>query len=340
MVKGGFILKNQKDLPAAYHGTGWQPRNKSLSQELSEGNLWAAYCSNSEWTPLKAVLLYIPPPDTPEVEDVNMIQHLHPINFTLLNKQMNNLSKIYQNFGIQVCVIKPAPVPKETSYPMMFYNLMYARDTFFMTPEGAVVSRMASEVRAGEERYVSKTLADLGIPILRTISGTGTFEGADAFWLDAKHVLVGTEKRTNQEGFRQLAACLEFQGVETLQIPLPKHTRTQHLMGVLQIVDKDLALIRSELVPDEVILRIERYGFHLIKMNETEEIKKNQAMNIVTIAPRKIVMVANNPLTKRIYEDHGIEVAAEAEVSELIKGAGGLGCATGILQRKLLVRST
>ena len=44
-------------------------------------------------------------------------------------------------------------------------------------------------------------------------------------------------------------------------------------------------------------------------------------------------MVANNPLTKRIYEANGIEVAAEVEVSELIKGAGGLGCATGILCR-------
>jgi N-dimethylarginine dimethylaminohydrolase len=102
---------------------------------------------------------------------------------------------------------------------------------------------------------------------------------------------------------------------------------------VFQIVDKDLALIRRKFATDDVIRCLESYGFHLIKIAETEEITKNQAMNIVTIAPRKIVMVANNPLTKRIYEKNGIEIAAEVEVSELIKGAGGLGCATGILCR-------
>jgi arginine deiminase len=35
-----------------------------------------------------------------------------------------------------------------------------------------------------------------------------------------------------------------------------------------------------------------------------------------------------------LYEDNGIEVAAQVEVSELLKGAGGIGCATGILNRE------
>jgi arginine deiminase len=75
-------------------------------------------------------------------------------------------------------------------------------------------------------------------------------------------------------------------------------------------------------------------GFKLIELEETKSVRQNQAMNFVTISPRRIVMVAGNPETKRLYEENGIEVAAEVDVSELLKGAGGIGCATGILSRK------
>jgi arginine deiminase len=37
----------------------------------------------------------------------------------------------------------------------------------------------------------------------------------------------------------------------------------------------------------------------------------------------------------RILQDNGVQVAAEADLSELLKGAGGPGCATGILRRAM-----
>ena len=42
--------------------------------------------------------------------------------------------------------------------------------------------RPASTVRAGEERYVAAALGALGVPILMSVHGNGTFEGADAMW--------------------------------------------------------------------------------------------------------------------------------------------------------------
>ena len=39
-------------------------------------------------------------------------------------------------------------------------------------------------------QFVARRLADLGIPILRTIRGSGTFEGADAAWLDPHTLLL------------------------------------------------------------------------------------------------------------------------------------------------------
>lgn len=100
------------------------------------------------------------------------------------------------------------------------------------------------------------------------------------------------------------------------------------------MVDRDLAVVRGELLPPEIKAHLRQLGFRLIELEETKSVRQNQAMNFVTISPRRIVMVAGNPETKRLYEDNGIEVAAQVEVSELLKRAGGIGCATGILSRE------
>ena len=117
---------------------------------------------------------------------------------------------------------------------------MFCADLFLMTPEGAIVGRPASTVRAGEERWVARRLADLGIPIVRTIRGRGTFEGADAMWLDATTVLVGRGLRTNGEGVAQVTSILGEMGVEAIPVDLP--WGAMHLMGTLRIADRDLAI--------------------------------------------------------------------------------------------------
>jgi N-dimethylarginine dimethylaminohydrolase len=67
---------------------------------------------------------------------------------------------------------------------------MFVADCMFMTAEGAIRGRSASTVRAGEERWVARRLAALGVPIVRSVRGTGTFEGSDAMGLDPATVLV------------------------------------------------------------------------------------------------------------------------------------------------------
>jgi hypothetical protein len=46
-------------------------------------------------------------------------------------------------------------------------------------------------------------------------------------------------------------------------------------------------------------------------------------------------MPAGCPETRRTFEDAGIEVAGEIRITELLQGAGGLACATGILAREV-----
>ncbi|HBL12521.1 MAG TPA: hypothetical protein DD379_14175 [Cyanobacteria bacterium UBA11162] len=322
--------------PAAYHGTGWLPREGTLADEIAGVELWRNCSVTSEWQTLKEVILYIPNPGTPPVEDVNSIQHLDEIDFWKLATQLKNLAQCYEQFGIKVHFarhVKLSPEPT-TEY---YYNLMFCRDLFFMTPEGAIVSRMGSKVRAGEEKHAARTLADLGVPVIRTISGNGTFEGADALWVARNLVAIGVGKRTNEAGFRQVQDTLEDQGVTCIKVNLP--SRIQHTLGILQMVDHNLAVVRGELMEPETKEQLRQFGFQLIELEETKSVRQNQAMNFVTISPRRIVMVGGNPETKQLYEENGIEVAAEVEVTELLKGAGGIGCATGILSREPNLKS-
>ncbi len=68
-----------------------------------------------------------------------------------LTAQAQAIARALAARGVQTTWIE-AP---ETGLP----NLIFARDLFFMTPEGAVVARMAASSRAGEVRFAAAALA-------------------------------------------------------------------------------------------------------------------------------------------------------------------------------------
>jgi N-dimethylarginine dimethylaminohydrolase len=87
---------------------------------------------------------------------------------------------------------------------------------------------------------VARRLADMGVPILRTLTGNAVFEGADLMWVDPETVMIGLGLRTNEDAASQIAAVLEEVGIETLAVDIPYGT--MHFMGMLRIVDEDLAI--------------------------------------------------------------------------------------------------
>jgi N-dimethylarginine dimethylaminohydrolase len=287
------------------------------------GRIWSICGVDSEWAQLEAVLLHRPGPEIEAIADANNVLMLDVPNAAQARQQHDNLAKAYQNAGVTVDYVKPSDTPPP--------NLMFVADLFFMTPEGAILARPASTVRAGEERVVARKLAELGIPILRYVRGNGVFEGSDATWIDSNTAIVGAGLRTNAEGAAQVASLLEEMGIDVIRVGLP--SEAMHLMGTLRFVDCDLAICWKARIPSVAVKALRDHGYAVSFIPDEEEAVRGMALNFVTLGPRRILMPKGNPKTQSFYEDLDVDCDT-VEIGELHKAAGGIGCLTGILRRE------
>jgi N-dimethylarginine dimethylaminohydrolase len=319
------MIKKRNAGFAAYHAGSWKYRTASHREECAKRKHWPFAGLNSEFKKLKAVLLYSPPLKPLNIKNPEKVQHLRKLNWKQLRHELAALEKIFISRGVKVHRMKG------DWFTPTKPNLMFARDQFFMTPWGAVLGRMASPVRAGEEKWAQKALADLGIPILHFVGGRGTFEGADALWLSPRTVLIGTGNRTNRAAHLQITKVLKEFNVRAIAIPLPR--KVQHLLGLLQIVDRQLALVRTEIAHPKLIQTLNAHKFQIIPVAESAEVTERQGMNVVVFEPRRIIMPTDCPGLKALYREAGLKVLAEAPISQLLNAAGGIACTVGMLAR-------
>jgi arginine deiminase len=305
---------------SAYGGAGWAGRPGSHRDEL--GTLWAGCGIDSEWAPLRAVLLHEPGPELSQADPTahNLLDTIH---HPIAAAQHQAIAAAYRRAGVAVHAVAPA-----TDAPSV--NQMFCADLFVATPEGAILARPASAARAGEERWVARRLADLGVPILTTLTGRATFEGADLMWLDPRTAILGRGLRTNDEGIAQVSATLARIGVQTVVVDMP--FGTMHLMGMLRIADADLAIAWPRRTPFAAVQALRARGMQVAFLPETDPNDMNRAMNFVTLGPRHILMVQGPAPFRAFYDDLGVDCTA-IDCSELAKAAGAIGCLTGVLTR-------
>jgi arginine deiminase len=310
-----------KSKASAYGGPGWSPRKDSMRDEI--GTIWSSCGINSEWASLKSVLLHRPGPEFADITNPDEIQMLEIPNIEKMQKQHDNIAEAYRKAGVSVTYVEPNVTPPP--------NNIFIADLMFMTPEGVILARPASTVRAGEERFVARRLADIGIPIVSSIRGYGTFEGADAMWMNPNCVILGTGQRTNKDGAAQVANILKQMKVEVIIVNLP--LGAMHLMGSLRFVDENHAICWPSKTPYAALDALRNCGYEVLLAPDEGELVQGMALNYVSIGPRKILMATGNPITKSFYEQVGISCQT-VQIDEIMKAAGGIGCLTGILERK------
>jgi N-dimethylarginine dimethylaminohydrolase len=301
-------------------GEGWQPCADTFVEAMPK--VWGDWGVSSEYGRLRAVLLRRPGAEIDAVTDHNAALWLDAMEPDRARAEHDALAEVYRENGVTVHYVDNGRLDKPNSH--------FVRDMMLMTPEGAIVARPASRQRAGEERFVAEALGRLGVPVLMTVHGEGTFEGADVALAGPELAFLAEGQRTNAAGADQVEWALCQVGIrQVVRVRLLPPYITVHLDGVLSLVDRDLALVHPQRTPAQVLEALRDHGFRLLKVPPEDRYAPS---NGVALAPGRLVMPAGNPHTKRLLEEAGCTIV-EVDIKEILKSGGAIHCMTGFLRR-------
>jgi len=206
---------------------------------------------------------------------------------------------------------------------------LYAHDPVKFTPHGAMILKSGKNLRQPEANVYKQFLQSKDIAIIGELSGDAVSDGGDIVWLDDRTLAVGRGYRTNDEAIRQIKEMTADIVDEFIVVQLPHdlgEAECLHLMSFISMVDKDLAVVHSRLMP--VFLRqllIER-GIQLVEVPKDEY--DTLGCNVLALAPRVCVIPEGNPVTKQQLLDAGATVYEYKGEEITVKGTGGPTCLT------------
>lgn len=322
-------------VPESYHQSLFPPLAEPAFEVPEErervwGRRWGA---NSEVGRLRAVLMRRPGPELEAISADGWDPHLgalvdpnggwyweseQPPNLPLVQEQYEGLVDALAAKGVDVHFADAAPA--------RFSKAMYTRDPVVIVPGGAVVGRLAPAMRRGEEATVTQAIAAVGMPILRTIVGSGLVEGGSFAKLTPTVAVFGTSIRCNDEGARQLEDALRYLGIELIVVPMAGFCI--HLDGAFAMVDVDKALVHAADLPYWFLTRLGELGIETIWCHPDEL----WAINSLALEPGHVLMSDGHPYTAERLQRRGVEVTL-VPYDEIEKNGGGIHCSTTELVR-------
>jgi N-dimethylarginine dimethylaminohydrolase len=248
-----------------------------------------------------------------------------------MREQHAGLAATYRQLGVEVLEFAYPETPR-SAYGTMKRAVSAAAG--FVINGGAILAREATPYWRGRSRYVSQFLNSIGCPILLTVHGKGVCEGG-AFTRMADDFIIGMlSTDANRDGIDQVRPVLERAGyrLHVAHSPGPLHAFHPEVPGWMHAdmwiapLDARLALIYPAWCDFETIRYLHSIGYELIEAPREEQETVVPA-NLITIAPRKVVMPAGAPETRRRLERHGVETV-EVPYDEVIRYGGGIRCTT------------
>jgi N-dimethylarginine dimethylaminohydrolase len=231
----------------------------------------------------------------------------NPPDLDLVAAQHRGLVDALRAEGVEVDVLEPLGG--------RFVKSVYTRDPSITVRGGAIVGRMGVRMRRGEEPHATRALAAAGMPILGTITGTGTLEGGSFTKLRPGLAAFGTSIRCNHEGERQL------------RVPVAGYSI--HIDLHFAMVDVDRALVNPAGLPYDFLVTLRQLGIETIEAAADEE----WGLNLLCLRPGRVLMAEGSPRTGELLSRAGIEVVT-IPYDEIQKNGGGVHCSTIELVRE------
>jgi len=228
--------------------------------------------------------------------------------------QHDGLVRALESEGVEVVHLEQ-PLPNMT-------KSVFTRDPAIIVKGGAVICRMGVSYRRGEELPFTRTLANLGMPILHTIHGRGLMEGGSFVWLNPSTAVVAIGHRCNREGARQLGEVLKTLGVELLCVDNSGYDL--HIDGSFVMVNSDLALAFIQDLPWWFLEKLKELGIHTL-----DPVPEDGAfgVNCLAVSPGRVLISAHAERTAKRLEAAGVEVVM-IPYDLLHRSGGGIHCST------------
>ncbi|MEK5430241.1 arginine deiminase family protein [Lysinibacillus sp. FSL R7-0073] len=282
------------------------------------------YCS-SMYTPLKHVIVKHPKDAFRSQKHLSdewkTFNYLSEPNFEEALKEYAEFVEILKKY---VDTIDYLPLSDEVGL-----DSLYAHDPVKFTPKGAILLKSGKKLRQPEASIYKEFLKDRGISVIGELTGDAVADGGDIVWLDDRTLAVGRGYRTNDEAIRQLKEMTAEMVDEFIVVQLPHdlgEAECLHLMSFISMVDKDLAVVHSHLMPVFFRQLLVERGIQLVEVPKDEY--DTLGCNVLALAPRVCVIPEGNTVTKQQLIEAGATVFEYKGHQISVLGTGGPTCLT------------
>jgi N-dimethylarginine dimethylaminohydrolase len=234
-------------------------------------------------------------------------------------RQHREMAQAYEDAGVTVHMLEP-----DEALPYQ----VYARDSSFMTPYGAVVTQMHQWWRRGEYAPVIKFYQSKGIPIFQMITASA-FEGGDFDVIEPNTVLIGfCGERTQEPAAQQVKAWLEPKGWEVKLAPIAEHY--VHIDLMVCMLAPKLAAVCLDTTDDWILDWLKSKKIELVPVNYRDTM--GLGCNVMSLGDSKIISTAASKELNKTLRAAGFKVY-DPDMSMFTQGGGGVHCMAQALRR-------
>ncbi|HVG67027.1 MAG TPA: arginine deiminase family protein [Gaiellales bacterium] len=234
-------------------------------------------------------------------------------------RQHAEMADAYRQVGVGVHLLDAS---EEQPYGV------YARDSNFMTPFGAVVTQLANPRRRGEYANVLRFYLSHDIPVYDLVSA-GNFEGGDFNMIAPGCVLIGyTGLRGEEVAARQVGGWMEAEGIEVRYAPIDEYYVHIDLM-VCMLAEK-LAAVCLDTTDPDIVAWIEAKGIEVVPVSFRETM--GLGCNVVALGNDRVLSSTAAPELNARLQALGFEVY-DPDMSQFQLAGGGVHCMCQPLRR-------
>jgi N-dimethylarginine dimethylaminohydrolase len=212
--------------------------------------------------------------------------------------------------------------PAELAYAV------YARDSSFMTPFGAVVTQLANPRRRGEYANVLRFYLANDVPVYDLVSA-GNFEGGDFNMIEPGRVLIGyTGLRGEEVSARQVGGWMEAEGIEVKYAPIDEYY--VHIDLMVCMIGEKLAAVCLDTTEPDIVDWLKSNGIEIVPVSFRETM--GLGCNIVALGDGRVLSSTAAPELNARLRALGFEVY-DPDMSQFQLAGGGVHCMCQPLRR-------